>query len=41
MKNHTLTFNCFELHQIPIGFRRMTTTQVRSLGFGECVGAGW
>lgn len=41
MKNHTLTFDCFELRQVPIGFRCMTTPQVSSLSFRGCVGAGW
>ncbi len=40
MKNHTVTVNYFELHQVPIGFRRMTTSQVSSLGFRGCERAG-
>jgi hypothetical protein len=40
MKNHTVTVNYFELHQVPIGFRRMTTPLVSSLGFRGWTGAG-
>lgn len=40
MKNHTVTVNYFELHQVPIGFRHMTTSQVSSLGFRGWAGAG-
>ncbi len=41
MKNHTVTVDYFELHQVPIGFRDMTTPQASSLNFRGCEGVGW